>query len=269
MSQNRVFSSETETLQNPIRFEHPLNERSRTLLRLEFVFERILHYLPNESSWSSDAAISALVEAANLFSRSDHKSALIKELERNLNTLKRFGPIPGVDDDRLQELLTKLEHSSVELHQLHQQIGHELRKDDFFKSIMQRSSIPGGTCGFDLPQYHLWLNQPADKRKELISSWFSGLRPIHNAVQILLEIYRGGLSTTDEIAENGYFHLKLDTAKTTQIVTIELDAALNMFPEVSGDRHRFSIRFRQMDESTMAVKTYAKDLNFKLSLSTL
>jgi len=38
-------------------------------------------------------------------------------------------------------------------------------------TIRHRSTIPGGTCMFDLPDYGYWLNLPRTERSEQLRSW--------------------------------------------------------------------------------------------------
>jgi cell division protein ZapD len=248
-------------------FEYPLNERSRILLRLEYIFARILHFLPSEITWGSQAAIDGLVEATNLFSRTDLKSELLKELERNISSMKRLSQIPGVDADRLQETLGQLTASQSALLSHGKQIGLDLREDDFFKTIMQRSAIPGGTCAFDLPQFHLWLNRPTEERIATLARWFDEFSAVQDAVNLLLTIYRGSYTYNEELAESGYYQQNLEATQTTQLVSVELPAALNIFPEVSGNKHRVSVRFRQVEQTTLDIATHADDLRFRLGLS--
>jgi cell division protein ZapD len=249
------------------RFEYPLNERSRILLRLEFIFSRILHYLPSEVTWDSQASISGLVEAANLFSRADLKSELLKELDRNIISMKRIGGLAGVDGERLQQTLGKLESSQQSLLQHKKQIGLDLREDDFFKTIMQRSAIPGGTCSFDLPQFHLWLSRSTPQRVATITKWFDEFRPMHDAVSLLLTIYRGSYISSGQLAENGFYQQSFDPLQSTQLLNIEIAAELSVFPEVSGNKHRVSIRFRQVDCDRMRISTYQENLEFQLGIS--
>ena len=63
-------------------FEHPLNEKCRTLLRLSHLFEQFEHHLALQTEWSSRAALLALLDVAAVLSRADIKSELLKELER-------------------------------------------------------------------------------------------------------------------------------------------------------------------------------------------
>jgi len=256
-------------VENPIRFEHPLNERCRLLLRIECIFSRIQYYLPSTTAWEAQATIAGLVEAANLFNRSDIKSEVIKELKRIISALSRIGPHPGLDEDQLAETIGKLEQADNNLNRQMRQIGRHLHDDDFFKSIMQRSSIPGGTCAFDLPQYFLWLNLSPKLVKRDLLTWFDQFQPIIDSVQLLLSIYRDSCESTKETAEKGFFLKNLNTAQPTQLVIIELEPELRVFPEVSGDRHRFNIRFRRRSEERTTPETYKDRLSFRLAISAI
>jgi cell division protein ZapD len=250
-------------------FEYPLNERSRILLRLEYIFARILHYLPSAVTWDSQATIAGLVEAANLFSRTDLKSELLKEIDRNLGAMKRLNRIPGVNPERLQETVERLSAAQSSLLAHSKQIGLDLREDDFFKTIMQRSAIPGGTCAFDLPQFHLWLSKGTEQRTKTLSRWFDEFSGINDTVGLLLSIYRGSYEYSEQFADQGYYQQAFDPGQTTQLVSIELSAELNIFPEVSGNKHRMSIRFRKAETDCQGISTHLDNLGFRLGLSVI
>lgn len=239
------------------------------MLRLEDIFSRFLHFLPGGTRWDTQVALTVLIEAVNFFNRTDLKSALIKELKRNIATLERIGSHPELDGERVKETLGKLESASNVLHEQLRQIGLLLREDDFFKSIMHRSTIPGGTSASDIPHYHLWLSLSAEERRQQLNTWFDELRPVHNAVDVLLAIYRASGTSTEEAAVNGFFHYTLNTSKPTQMVSVELDPELHVFPEVSGDWHRFNIRFRRTERGSLVPTTCEGALPFRLILANI
>lgn len=251
------------------KYEYPLNERSRVLLRLEYIFSRAKHYLPEQTTWGTQAAIDSLVSCVNVFSRSDMKSELLKELERNLTTMRRLSKSAGVDIELLEQRIQELESAQRSLLQLTKPIGAELREDDFFKTIMQRSAIPGGTCAFDLPQFHLWLTQPAEYRIHWLEIWFKEFLPVRTTVQLLLSLYRSSYNFQELEVKQGNHQQNLDPSQTTQLVYIELADDLNLFPEVSGNKHRISIRFRHMDLETMKINNSDGRVKFKFALSIL
>ncbi len=54
-------------------YEHPLNERVRSLLRLEFLFQQVTHAVAGHSSWDSRAALQGLFDLLALTGRNEFK----------------------------------------------------------------------------------------------------------------------------------------------------------------------------------------------------
>lgn len=250
-------------------YEYPLNERSRVLLRLEYIFTRTQHYLPTDSTWGTQAAIDSLVSCVNVFSRTDLKSELLKELERNRTMLRHLAKTNEADSQEIASKIHALESAQQDLIQLTKPIGAELRDDDFFKTIMQRNAIPGGTCAFDLPQFHLWLSQSNTLRTQALERWFKEFLPVRSTVKLLLSYYRNNYNYSDLIAVKGNHQQNLDPSQTTQLVYVALADDLNIFPEVSGNKHRINIRFRQLDLTTMAISNSEESVPFRFALSIL
>ena len=91
-----------------ILFEHPLNEKCRTWLRMSHLFEQLEFHLPHVEEWHARAAMAALLDIANVLARADIKSELLKELDRYKQSLGRMANSPGVDTDRLEHILQDL-----------------------------------------------------------------------------------------------------------------------------------------------------------------
>ena len=251
-------------MQKTITYEHPLNERIRMFLRLELLFQQVRYTLQGSSPWDSRFTITGLMDILEVFSRSDLKTEMIKELERHEAGLERLSTYPGVDQTRLNAILNRLDELGNQLHALGGQLGQVLRDDDFLSAIRQRSSIPGGTCAFDLPAYHRWLQQPADTRIAEQERWFATLDPIRNTVELVLKLIRSSTEATTETAEGGLYQKTLDAASPCQMVRIILPAEAPYFAEVSGSKHRFSVRFmlpQNLERSTQC----NEDIRFQLS----
>lgn len=245
-------------------YEHPLNEKTRTILRLEHLFREFRHHLACESTSDSRCAIAALLDCVNIFGRADIKADLIKELDRHRGKLAAIAGTPGVDASRLEQILRELEQMTQRLHGLNGQIGQELRDNEFLKSVMQRSSIPGGTCAFDLPLYHYWLKAPLEKRREDLSHWFRNLEPIHDAVTLLLSLVRGSTRPSKELAESGFFQRTLDAQSPAQLIRVGLPADSPYLAEISGGKHRFSVRFLKPSLTERPAQT-REDVSFLLN----
>ncbi|HIP52851.1 MAG TPA: cell division protein ZapD [Chromatiales bacterium] len=245
-------------------YEHPLNERIRTFLRLEYLFKKIEHFLPQQEAWGSRAAISGLLDIITILSRAELKTELLKELERHNANLGKIRRQKGVDMQALGEVLDSLERTASELYKLNGQIGKRLRSNEFLGSIAQRSSIPGGTCNFDLPQYHAWLRQPHEVRERDVGGWMADLDPIRNAVALLLSLTRSSSDTTQAMAHHGVYQQVLDPNAPAQLVRIGVDSTSPFFPEISGNKHRFNVRFMEITTAERAMQTH-EDAPFSLT----
>lgn len=244
-------------------FEHPLNERVRTFLRLEHLLEKVAYSLPQEDPWMSRTAVEGLLDFLAITARADIKTELLKELARNSTVLNRVRHEPEVDSLALEKLLDDLQRTTSDLHQLSGQIGQSLRRDDFLKDIAQRSSIPGGTCSFDLPQYHYWLKQPPDRRQRRLRAWNQSLQPVSNAIALTLSLVRTSTEPLEATAVGGFFQQALDPQIPTQLVRVTLHDS-DLFPAISGYKNRFSIRFMSLQETGRPTPWHA-DTTFSLA----
>jgi cell division protein ZapD len=252
----------------PITFEYPINERNRTLLRLEHLFLLLQFHTRSESKAASRSCITHLLEISQVLGRADIKSELIKELERQIKTLSVIRDTPGIDLSHLDAILKKLTYAHKMLYQTQSQLGKEIREDEFMKSINQRSSIPGGSCAFDLPRYHLWLHQPAEQRKKDIKKWRKTLLPASNAIAILLKLIRESITPSNETAKQGFFRQSLDSQSPVQIIRVSLPCDLAIYAEISGSKHLFNISFMDKTNPAHIIQT-KNDINFQLTVCTL
>lgn len=254
--------------QQTIIFEHPLNERVRNFLRLELLFQQAGHFLEGESAWDSRHLIATLMELLDLFGRMDLKTEIIKELERNAASLGALAEKPGVDSSRLDAILERLNTLASRLHATSGQPGQELQEDPLLAAIRQRSSIPGGTCAFDVPRYHRWLHEPADTRFPTQQAWYATLDPVRESIELLLRLIRNSAEPSLEVAEGGALQRNLDPGTPFQMLRVILPGDSPYFAEVSGGRHRFTIRFLSPQETDRPAPA-EEDVRFQLTCCAL
>ena len=254
---------QNNTLSNPVVFEQPLNEKTRAMLRMEFLFEQARAHTFRHSTWDSRAALRALFDLMSLFCRSDLKTELIKELERQAAFLDRLAENPQVDRERLDEVLNEMDILIDRLHSLQNQ-SLEFRDNDFLTGIKQRSAIAGGCCDFDLPAYHYWLSQPEEKRILDIQAWLEPFDPIRQAVMLALRLIRDSGEPSEEIAQGGFFQRALDPNISCQLVRVATPDDSPYFPEISGSKHRFNIRFMRHSMSERPTQA-DEDIPFTLT----
>lgn len=229
-------------------YEQPLNERIRTFLRLEFLFSRVDNALKKNSELNNRDAIDGLLNILSVFERSDLKAEIIKEIERLIGNLSALENSPGVDNSALEELLSDLDQTLDALHLTKSSIGQNLRENDFLYSIRQRSSIAGGTCDFDLPAYHYWLQHSTDEsRQAQILDWSDQFSAVRAAITITLQLIRGSTGFAECNASSGFYQHSLDSNLPTQLIRVKLPQNADYYPEISGGKHRFTVRLMQFD----------------------
>lgn len=247
-----------------IRYEQPLNERVRTFLRIEHLFDLIAHFLDGADQWESRLRLAALLDVVELMGRSDIRSELIKELERHSTVLGALQKNPGVDQQRLHAILRDLNDYLRELRESANQPGFALRKDELVQSIRQRNAIPGGTCNFDLPGYHFWLNRPADLRRAQLEAWQLDLLLVRKALKLALHLIRSSAAPTREVAERGFFQKPIEAGAACQLVRVLLPAEARCYPEISAGRHRFTVRFMEQPVTRERPAQTESDIEFEL-----
>ena len=224
-------------------FEQPLNERMRTFLRLDFLYNQALHHNEIASQWGSRAAIASLIDILAITTRGDVRSDVLKELEGHLTTLSEFQSKPGVDSQRLKSIVTNLTRLRADLMGAGTAFLQPLRDSAFLSAIKHRSAIPGGTCEFDLPDFYFWLKQPDDLRMRAFNQWLGLLRPMCDTIAELLWLTRQNGRTRQESAKGGAFSINFDRDNPLQLLRISLPSSAGLYPEISGSHHRCSIRF--------------------------
>jgi cell division protein ZapD len=249
---------------NIITYEQPLNERIRTFLRLEFLFQQASHGLQHQSPWDTRASVTNLIEILNVFGRTDLKTEVIKELERLTAILTRLETNPDVDSSKLNSIMDKIDLLVDRLHTFQGQVGQELKDSEFLTAIKQRSSIPGGTCDFDLPVYHFWLKHSAEERGAQMRHWLSAFDTFRAAIDLVLRLVRESSSTTQEIASTGFYQQSLDTATPYQLIRVSVPVDIPCFAEISGGKHRFTVRFMEMKDFDRPFQT-TRDVAFLLN----
>ena len=224
-------------------FEQPLNERMRTFLRLDFLYSQALYHNEMGSEWGTRAAVTSLIDILAIITRSDVRSDALKELERQLTALGEFQSKPGVDTNRLKSLIGNVTRLRGELLNAGVANLQPLKESDFLNAVKHRSSIPGGTCEFDLPDYLFWLSQPDEARTRAFNQWLTVLRPLCDAVAELIWLTRQNGRSRQETAPGGSFTMTFERENPLQLLRIALPASTGLYPEVSGSHHRCNVRF--------------------------
>ena len=246
--------------------EQPLSERMRTFLRLEFLYQQLLYNLEQDADWATRATIATLLDIIAILSRGDVRSDVHKELDLQLSLLERFQSQPGVDDGRLDILVGNLSASRDELSHIGTSFLQPLKDCDFLNAIKHRSSIPGGTCEFDLPEYGHWLRQSHSRRSQDMEKWLGAIRPVCDAVTELLWLIRESAQPKDKIAINGMYQHSMQKDANCRLLRVSLAGGSSLFPEISGSQHRFTVRFLEWSTIDARAVQTGHDVAFQLSI---
>jgi len=245
-------------------YEQPLTERIRAFLRLEHLFARARHHLNSADPWSSQVILEVFIDVLQIVARSDLKKELIKELERHAGTLNSLARNPRVDVARLEKVVVEVRGSLDTLHHTDSIAGLELHGDELFCSVRQRSSIPAGTCDFDLPGFHFWLNGPEALRHEDLTRWANSFEVLRRSIELCLRLVRESAIATRETARNGFFQETLDHGAPCQMIRVAMAYDARFFPEISAGRHRFSVRFMRPGKGPERPAQTRDDVDFDL-----
>ena len=245
-----------------ISYEFPLNERVRTMLRLEDLFSRLDQLVKGDDHCGHHMALSVIFEILEVTSRGELKSDLLQELERQKRILAARRNNPEISEDALDNMLGNIETVSSQLLAFSGKIGQHIRENEWLMLIKQRAGIPGGMCEFDLPSYHYWQHQDASVRRQHMEEWISPMRPIYDALKILLKLLRENCKSHQFTAQKGSFQ-QMQGGRMAQMLRVTLDRELPCIPEISANKYALNIRFVAADYAAKST-LYDQDVEFKL-----
>ena len=250
-----------------ISYEFPINEKVRTLLRLEDLFARMAHFTERDSGLDHHAALITLFEIMEVACRADLKSELLQELERQKRSLSSLHNNPAIFEDALDAILAEIDRASANLFAMTGKIGQQLRENEWLMGIKQRAVMPGGTCEFDLPSYHYWQQQDANSRRAGLQSWLAPFLPLHAGLKIVLRLLRENGKVLHLTAHQGTFQ-QMQGGRIAQILRVSLSRDLACIPEVSANKYAINIRFIVANYAAKSV-LFEQDVPFDLTFCSL
>jgi len=226
-------------MSNMITFEYPLNEKTRSYLRFEFLFLQIIK--SKQFTHESDTTVffKALFELLELSERCDIRHDLVKDLRLLVERMKLWLKHEEVDRDAVSELLSEIEGLITSVLAMPKQLRY-FKTNRFLTSIKQRYSIPSGCCNFDLPQYHFWLAEGQEKQSQDAQVWLTHFDALQKALLLYLKIKRSQGVASKQIAVNGFYQGEVEGCC---FVSIEFDRESGVYPMISGHKDRYSVRF--------------------------
>lgn len=246
-------------MDNKVIFEHPLNEKMRTWLRIEFLIKQLED---NKIVNTTNALLffHSLSELLDIVERNDIRGDLLKDLDEQKQKLSAWLNVSGVDSTLLETLLAQLNDIKNQLNK-NAKIGQSLKEDRFVSAVRKRLTIPGGCCSFDLPAFYLWLQQPQEYRDTHVTIWRDSFLTLYQAISTLMQLIRQS-SHFKPFSCNNNFHQ--NCTEVTSLLRIRLPLANSLYPQVSGNAARYAIRFVYL-ESSLIDKIDTSCVEFELA----
>ena len=249
-----------------ILFEYPFNERVRTLLRLESLFDRMIFFAGLSDSRHHQVALTSLFDLLDATERTDIKGSVIQDLERQRTALNGLKDHPGVNAKTLTDMLAEIEKAVRNLN-AGGRTGQALRENEWLTSLRGRLAVPGGGTQVDMPSFHAWQNSPNEARQTDLQGWISTLMPVHIGIAIVLRLLRESAEAVQADAPQGAYQQML-AGKTYQMLRVWVDESAKVFPEISANRYMVWIRY-SAPQGTQRPQAVTKDVAFKMALCAL
>ncbi|MDR0528367.1 MAG: cell division protein ZapD [Zoogloeaceae bacterium] len=249
-------------------YEFPCNEHIRCLLRLETLFGKARYFSRREHWQDHHIALEAIFDILDVVGRSDPKVSLVQELERQRQLLLQFRNNPKISEEALNGSLYEIEQATTALIALNGRFGQALRDNAWLMSLKNKSTLPGGACGFDLPFYHYWLSMPPHVRKNFLEQLQKNILPAQSAIELILRLLRASGARSALVAKEGLYQQTLNGA-SFQLARIELEDHVQAIPEISANRYALNIRFILPAEAAAKAQCVSENVEFFLSFCSL
>ena len=106
-----------------ILYEYPLNERTRTYLRLQHLFARFNQLSQRSEAVDHHYALTTIFEIMEVASRSELKSEILKDIERHKQQLNSYRGNPSISEQALDLVIAQLEQRFEALNSMVGKIG--------------------------------------------------------------------------------------------------------------------------------------------------
>ncbi len=249
-----------------ILYEYPFNERVRTYLRLEHLFERLGQLIERDDAMDHHFAFVTLFEIIEVAARSELKSDVLKDLEKHKQHMIAYRANPAIAQDVLETVISQIETAFAAVNAQSGKAGSSLSDNEWITSVRSRIAIPAGTCEFDLPSYFHWQHHEATRRKEDLMRWASSLWPLAQAVNLLLKLLRDSGSAQKVMANGGQYQQNLPQGRSFQLLRLRIDEQLGLIPEISGNRLIVSVRLLKPSPEDKLPVASNEDASFELML---
>jgi len=244
-------------------YEYPLNERVRTLLRLQHLIEKLHFFAQPGDARLHQVAVTTLFDLLELTERSDIKSALLQDIDRQRAGLATLVNHPDVAQDKLHSTLQQLEQAAARL-AAQGRTAQTLRDNEWLASLRGRVNIPGGATQMDAPAYYAWQMRDTTTRCQDLQAWSAPLAPLADCLTLMLGLLRQSGQQQNALATQGCYQQML-AGKAYQLLRVWVDTSEALFPEISANKYMVWIRFATQCQGSKPQMT-TSDVPFQIAL---
>lgn len=245
-----------------ILYEYPCNERIRSFLRVEHLFDRLFFFARGEDARCHQIAMATLFDLLDICDRADLRTAVLQDMDRHRSAMASLREHPGVDSAMVDQLLGNIQSAVSDLGG-QGRIGQILRDNEWLASLRGRVSVPGGSSQVDMPSYYSWQIKPTEVRVRDLQQWIEPFKPLYKGLELILRLLRESGDVVDQQATQGAYQEMLG-GKTFQLLRVWVDERLQVFPEVSANKYVIWVRFATQDNDHKPHPA-SHDINFRLA----
>lgn len=245
-------------------YEYPVGQFMRNCLKIDRLQTLFASNLPSAISLTEAEhrnLLMRVLELHGLVSRPELKNELISEIEKRFLRLNKLRHMPDIDISVLDKTLHHLNDSLRGLKTIPTD-SYAQSLPYLIDSYKQRASVPGGQFEFDLPAFQCWINKNKEQCHEEILRMILAFKPIVDTMQLLLQLLRQSVTGRTITANEGIFQITENN--DYDLIIISIPQNLNIYPEISNDRHRVFIRFLEFINTQKKPQQASRNIQFLL-----
>ena len=252
-----------------IAYEHALTEHTRLLIKLEALYSEIEELLEKKQKYFAAKSLFLLIELSDLTGSQDLKFDLMRHLNKSDKSLRSLIKNPGVNDELLATTLIKIDRYKKNIRSLETSPWENFLNDHFVQSVRCKYNIRGTLHAFEIPQLNFWVHQSELFQFERIQYWLEAFMPIARTVKLILKIARDSATLSQCSASGGIYEHHDEHHPVVDLIRVLIDSNLEVFPEITGNKHKFLVRFLRGTTIREKPLQTIDSIDFKLGLVAL
>jgi cell division protein ZapD len=246
-----------------ISYEKPLNERIRIFIQLEQLFRQFKDKTETITNLDKGAAINCLLDIISMLKTYNLKLEIVKEFENQISLSRKSNN--SLELSLIQNIRSQFNTLNISTDVIKTISNITILNSTLLQNIALRRSIPGGSYGFLIPQYHYWLEQEESTCLNDLTHWNDLFKMHRLALQLILKVIRNRTSINDYIALDGFFQTDFNQKNTSQLIMVTVPKTLPYFHDISADKHRCNIRFIPLIHLQNAPQQGIENITFSLT----